>query len=77
MTTTLNLSDDEVAELQATTKRSDVGEALRTALREYVRYIRRQELMTLPGRVEMQENWQELEEAELKACDESRRPGPD
>jgi hypothetical protein len=68
MTTTVNLSDEEVAELQAATKQSDIGEALKTALREYVRYAQRQELMTLSGRVEMQENWQELEEAELKAA---------
>ena len=73
--TTVNLSDEEVAELRAATKQSDVDEALRTALREYVRYTQRQELMTLSGRVEMQENWQELEEAELKAANESRRPG--
>ncbi len=75
--TTVNLSDEEVAELQAATKQSDVAAALRTALREYVRYTQRQELMTLSGRVEMQENWQELEESELKAANESRRPGPD
>jgi hypothetical protein len=76
MTTMVNLSDEEIAELQAATKQSDIGEALKTALHEYVRYIQRQELMTLSGRVEMQENWQELEEAELKAANELRRPGP-
>ncbi len=75
--TTVNLSDEEVAELRAATKQSDVDEALRTALREYVRYTQRQELMTLSGRVEMQENWQELEETELKAANEPRRPGAD
>ncbi len=75
MTTVVSLTEEEVAEIQAATKQSDVAEALRTALREYVRYTQRQELMTLSGRVEMQENWQELEEAELKAANESRRPG--
>ena len=75
MTTVVSLTEEEVAEIQAATKQSDVAEALRTAPREYVRYTQRQELMTLSGRVEMQENWQELEEAELKAANESRRPG--
>ena len=68
MTTEVSLTEEEVAEIQAATKQNDVAEALRTALREYVRYTQRQELMTLSGRVEMQENWQELEEAELKAA---------
>jgi hypothetical protein len=77
MTTTVNLTEEEVAELRAATNLNDVGEALRTALREYVRFTQRQALMTLSGRVEMQENWQELEESELKAADESRRPRPD
>jgi len=76
MTTIVSLTEEEIAELQAATKQSDVAEALRTALREYLRYTQRQELMTLSGRVEMQENWQELEEAELKEGNESRRPGP-
>ena len=75
MTTTLNLTDEEVAKLQAATKQNDIGKALKTALHEYVRYTQRQELMTLSGRVEMQENWHELEEAELKATNESRRSG--
>jgi len=37
-------------------------------MREFVRCAQRQELKTLSGRVEMQENWQALEEAEVKAA---------
>ena len=64
MTTIVDLTADEIAELLAASKQSDVSEALRTAVREYIRYVRRQELMTLSGRVEIQDNWQELEDAE-------------
>ena len=66
MTTIVSLTEEEIAELQAATKQSDIAEALRTALCEYVRYTQRQELMTLSGRVEMQENWQKSQETELK-----------
>ena len=47
MTTIVSVTEEEIAELQAATKQSDVAAALRTALREYVRYTQRQELMTL------------------------------
>jgi len=73
MTATVNLTAEEIAELQALTKQSDVSEALRTAMREFVRYAQRQELKTLSGRVEMQENWQALEEAEVKAANETQQ----
>jgi len=76
MTATVNLTPEEIAEIQALTKESDVGEAIRAAMVEYVRYARRQELKTLSGRVEMQDNWRELEEAEMRADDEARRSRP-
>ncbi len=77
MTATINLTSDEVAEIQTLTKQNDVAEALLTAMREYVRYARRQELKTLSGRVEMQDNWRELEETDMRAADEARRSRPD
>ena len=77
MTATVNLSAEEIAEIQSLTNQNDVSEAIRTAMVEYVRYARRQELKTLSGRVEMQDNWRALEEAELRAADETRRSRPD
>ncbi len=77
MTATIDLTAEEITEIQALTKQADVGEAIRTAMVEYVRYARRQELKTLSGRVEMQDNWRALEEAELRAADEARRSRPD
>ena len=77
MTATVNLTAEEIAEIQALTNQNDVGEAIRTAMVEYVRYARRQELKTLSGRVEMQDNWRALEEAEVRASDEARRSRPD
>ncbi len=77
MTASVNLSAEEIAEIQALTKQSDLSEAIHTAMVEYVRYARRQELKTLSGRVEMQDNWRELEDAEMRTADEARKPHPD
>ena len=76
MTASVNLSAEEIAEIQALTKQSDLSEAIHTAMVEYVRYARRQELKTLSGRVEMQDNWRELEDAEMRTADEARKPHP-
>jgi hypothetical protein len=65
MTTVLELPDDELAELQKLTKKKDVGAALRTAMREYIRYAKRLQLKKLAGKVKMQDNWAELEKLEL------------
>jgi hypothetical protein len=62
MTAIVDMTPEEAAEIQALTKQADVTEAIHTAMREYVRHARRQELKTLSGRVEMQDNWRELEE---------------
>jgi len=76
MTASVNLSAEEIAEIQALTKQGDLSEAIHTAMVEYVRYARRQELKTLSGRVEMQDNWRELEDAEMRTADEARKPHP-
>jgi Bacterial antitoxin of type II TA system, VapB len=39
--------------------------AVEAALREYVRLRRKELLLELPGRVRLEENWEELREAEL------------
>jgi len=77
MTAMVDLTAEEIAEIQALTKQNDIGSAIRAAMVEYVRYARRQELKTLSGRVEMQDNWRELEKAELRAGDEPQRSSAD
>jgi DNA polymerase/3'-5' exonuclease PolX len=73
MTASVDLTPEEVTEIQAMTEQSDVGQALRSAMHEYLRYARRQKLKALSGKVEMQDNWREMEAAELRAADEIRR----
>jgi hypothetical protein len=71
MTTTIDLTDQELAELKAVTRQSDAGDAIRFATTEYLRLVRRQRLKELSGRVEMEENWRVLEEADLKRQNDS------
>jgi hypothetical protein len=48
---------------------------VRIALSEDLRYVRRMRLKELSGRVEMQENWSELEQAELEGNMHGAGPG--
>ncbi|MFN5102842.1 MAG: hypothetical protein ACK5GJ_08620 [Planctomycetota bacterium] len=40
-------------------------EAIRVAMRDYIRYARRMRLKQLSGQVEMTDNWRQLEESEV------------
>ena len=66
MSTTIQLTDEELADLQELTRQSDPAAAIRAAMRDYVRYARRMQLKQLTGRVRIQDNWQELENAEME-----------
>ena len=66
MSTVVELTEQEIAELKAVTKADDVSSAIRTATTEYVRYVRRMQLKESSGRVEMLDNWREQEAAELR-----------
>jgi hypothetical protein len=66
MSTVVELTDQEIAELKAVTKVQDVSVAIRAAMTEYIRYVRRMQLKELSGRVEMLDNWRQQEAAELK-----------
>jgi hypothetical protein len=71
MSTVVEMSEQELAELKALTQQTDAATAIRMAMTEYLRYVRRQRLKELSGRVEMQDNWAELEETEMKSSDEN------
>jgi hypothetical protein len=77
MTTAVDLTEQEIAELKELTNQVDVATAIRTAMTEYLRYVRRMQLKELSGRVEMQENWAELENTELKSNHDNAGPGTD
>jgi metal-responsive CopG/Arc/MetJ family transcriptional regulator len=69
MVTSIELSEQELAELRDLTEQSDSIEAIRVAMRDYIRYARRMRLKQLSGQVEMIDNWRQLEESEI--CDQN------
>lgn len=66
MAITVDFTSEELEELMSLTKQRDPAAALRLAVQEYIRYAQRKELKELSGHIEMQDNWRELERAELE-----------
>lgn len=67
MVTVVELTDEELANLKELTQQEDSAAAIRTAMTEYIRYRLRMQLVELSDRIEMQDDWQELDEAERAA----------
>jgi hypothetical protein len=65
MTTVVDFTEEEMAELKAATQQTDASAAVRIATTEYLRLVRRLQLKDLSGRVSMDDNWQVLEAAEI------------
>ena len=65
MVTSIELSEQELAELRDLTEQSDSMEAIRVAMRDYMRCARRMRLKQLSGQDEMTDNWRQLEESEV------------
>jgi metal-responsive CopG/Arc/MetJ family transcriptional regulator len=65
MVNSIELSEQELAELREMIEQSDSTEAIRVAMRDYIRYARRMRLKQLSGQVEMIDNWRALEQAEI------------
>jgi hypothetical protein len=65
MTTVIELQPDEWAQLQQFTNNEDFAHAATAAIREYIRFAKRQRLIELSDQVEMDDNWRELEDREL------------
>ena len=65
MTTSIDLTDQEIAELKSLTNQADAA-AVRCATAEYLRFARRKRLKELSGQVQMDDNWRGLEDVEMK-----------
>lgn len=75
MPTVVNLTEQELADLKVYTNQTDDAAAVRTAMKEFLRFARRMRLKSMSGQVTMEENWQELEVLELKPNNGSSGPG--
>jgi hypothetical protein len=64
MTANVQLTVEEIRDLQELTHRDDIESAVKSALDEYLRYARRMRLKEASGQVEMKDNWRSLEASE-------------
>jgi hypothetical protein len=70
MRTTLNVDDQLFDELMRVTQAKTKTEAVRVALNEYLRLKRKQQLLTLRGRLDIADNWRMLRELETEENEE-------
>lgn len=66
MQAVIEMTDDEWKTLQTLTRIDEANEAVRTAVREYLRVAAVEALKRSAGTIEIQENWQDLERLELE-----------
>lgn len=65
MSITIEMTAQEIAALKQITKMESDAEAVLRAAREFLRLSRLRELKAVSGKVEFDNNWQELEDLEL------------
>lgn len=75
MRTTMNLDDRLMKELMTVTGARTKTEAIHLAISELIRRRKLEELKALSGKVRIADNWQELEELEVKKQEERRSRG--
>ena len=75
MSTIIELTEQELADLRAFTKEIEPTAAIRSAMTEYLRLARRLQLKSLSGQLTMDDNWQALEAAELRKSNGNERSG--
>lgn len=73
MRTTLSLDDGLIKELMEVTGATTKTEAIHVAMSEFVRKKKLEGLKALSGKIRLADNWQELEELELKEREKQER----
>ena len=67
MRATLNIPDELIAEVQNITGAKSRTKAVVTAIQEFIRKKRMEQLLALKGRVEIDYDWEREEKRELEA----------
>ena len=73
MRTTMSLDDKLMKELMTVTGAATKTEAVHLAIAEFIRRKKLEGLKALSGKVRIADNWQELEELELKEQEKRER----
>ncbi len=71
MRATLNIPDDLIREVQQLSGQK--SKAIVTVMEDYVRRQRMQALLDLGGKVQIEYDWEQEEELEMKAAEERER----
>lgn len=66
MSTVVDLNETEARELLDLTQQPDLAHAVKLAMAEYIRHAKRMQLKRLSGKVTLEDNWREQEDAELR-----------
>lgn len=66
MRTTVNIDDEKCRELMQITSAPSMAKAIQTALAEYLDIKRKRQLLALRGKLDINDNWQELRQRELQ-----------
>jgi len=65
MRTTLNIDDDLMQEVLSFAKGSNRSEAIRQALSDYIALKKRQKVLALRGKIDIEDNWKDLRQMEI------------
>ena len=66
MRTTLNIDDDLLSTVMQLNKGKTRSQAIRDALEAYVKQKKKEQVLALRGKVDLDEGWRELRELEKK-----------
>ncbi len=73
MRTTLNIDDYLFRDLLNVTKAKTKTEAVRMALTEYLRMKHKEKVLAMRGKLDINDDWQELRQREVTEFDEDAR----
>jgi hypothetical protein len=73
MRATLNIPDDLLSEVQKITGEKSKTKAITTAMKEYIRRKKIEELIALRGKIQIEYDWEKEEELEMKAQTEREK----
>lgn len=66
MRTTIHIEDSLFTDLMRLTKATTKTQAVRDALKEFIRLRRKEELLALRGQLDIEDNWRQLRKSELE-----------
>ena len=73
MRTTVNIDDTLFQDVLSLTRAKSKTEAIRTALQEYLRMKRKEKILAMRGRLDINSDWEKLRQEEINEYEEDRQ----